>query len=295
MSALLLTILSAMFGIVATIIVSKYFFRKTIAKDLTPYVQFASPIFAGIDPEVKDQLKVFFRDVEVEDLYELQFVVVNTGERAIRDCIEPLALTLPSGVSVLDVAILHVHPEGRSVQIASEQFSEDQVRISFPFALLNKNEGFVVKALLRGAITRNDLRFSIVTDDLPPVLAPQPVAPPYKHRPRAHDLPIAITGTALFTLLALSSVSGMILLIQARPELFPYPWKTFSPQMFPSMVLISWVLCTILMIAIAVSGVAKIISARKARTALPLPLPSHLRNAAGWLPHELFADDEEEK
>jgi hypothetical protein len=131
MYAFLLTIASVAVGVIATIFVGKYFFRKTVAKDLTPFIHFAAPVFGGIDSDVCAQLKVFYRDVEVDDLYELQFVIVNTGERAIRDCIEPLRLSLPIGVTGLDAAVIHVHPEGRVIGLQVEQ-SAEAARIAFP-------------------------------------------------------------------------------------------------------------------------------------------------------------------
>src|SRR3954447_23427076 len=114
MSAVALSLFSALLGVIATVIVGRHFFKRSVEKRLTPYIQFGAPVLAGMDPDVRRDLKISYRGTEVADLYELQFAVVNDGERPVRDCIEPLTLHIRSGVDVLDAAILRSHPEGRA-------------------------------------------------------------------------------------------------------------------------------------------------------------------------------------
>lgn len=84
-----LTLLGIVIGILATTLISKYYFRKSVTKQVTPFIHLASSVLAGIDPVVREALKIHYGDVEVKELYQLQFLIANDGERAIRDCIEP--------------------------------------------------------------------------------------------------------------------------------------------------------------------------------------------------------------
>lgn len=146
---------------------SSYYFKKSVKKSLTPYLQFLSYPFRGIDSEVKKELNVTFRDNPVENLLELQFVIANTGDKAIRDIIEPLRLDVPEGCELLDATLLHVSPEERKVGI---QISQDRRQIFYDFPLLNSDEFFITKILLNGSAQDADFRFHITVDELPPVL-----------------------------------------------------------------------------------------------------------------------------
>lgn len=86
---------SLIVGVLVTIWVSRYYFRRTVDKALTPYIQFASSLFDGVDPAVRESLKISYKGTAVTELLEIQFLVANTGERAIRDVIAPLSVSVP--------------------------------------------------------------------------------------------------------------------------------------------------------------------------------------------------------
>lgn len=165
MSDLALSIGSLIVGVVASVWVSNYYFKRTINKSLTPYLQFLSSLFDGVDPSVRESLKISYKGTAVNELLEVQFLIANTGERPIRDVITPLSLVIPSGCSLLDASILHVAPEGREVRIVQSQTS-----VAFAFPLLNAGEFFITKLLLQGRAKSKDFKFSITDDDLPPTL-----------------------------------------------------------------------------------------------------------------------------
>jgi len=131
MNQLLISIGSLVAGIVAAGLVSRYYFRRSVEKSLTPYIQFSSSPLKGIDPEVRKELEVKYRDHAIDNLYEIQFLIANTGDKAIRDVIEPLTLTIPDGCVLLDASVLHVSPKGRKIIL---EMSEDkqEVRYIFP-------------------------------------------------------------------------------------------------------------------------------------------------------------------
>ena len=170
MSDLLISIGSLLVGVLATILAGRYYFRRTVNKALTPYLQLFSSLFDGVDPSVRESLKIAYKGTAVTELLEVQYLVANTGERSIRDVIAPLSLVIPNGCTVLDASILHVSPEEREVKIAQTEAS-----VSFLFPLLNAGEFFITKLLLKGRAKPKDFAFRITVDDLPPTVAAVPL------------------------------------------------------------------------------------------------------------------------
>jgi len=167
MENILIAIISISVGIAATVFASRHYYRRSVDKELTPFVQLQSNVLSHIDKDVKSELHIEYKGVKVDNLQQLQFLVANTGERAIRDVIKPLRLELPDDVEIMDASLLYIAPEGREVSLA---ISEPAHSIEFNFPLLNKDEFFIFKLLIKGAPARKDLKFSIVADDLPPEL-----------------------------------------------------------------------------------------------------------------------------
>lgn len=67
----------------------------------------------------------------------------------------------------MDASILYVFPKGREVNI-DPRASGNILEFNFP--LLNKDEFFIFKLLIKGEPERKELKFKIVADDLPPEL-----------------------------------------------------------------------------------------------------------------------------
>ena len=86
MNDLVISIGSLIVGVVA----SRYYFKRTVDKSLTPYIHFSSSLFDGVDPSVRESLKIAYKGTPVNELLEIQFLIANTGERSIRDVIHPL-------------------------------------------------------------------------------------------------------------------------------------------------------------------------------------------------------------
>jgi hypothetical protein len=288
--AFVITVLSAGVGVISTIVVSRYFFRKAIAKNLSAYVQFAAPVFAGMDPDVRRELKVSYRGLSVEDLYEFQVAIVNDGERAIRDCIEPLSLWLPPEVGVLDAVVLRTHPSGRRVDVEVTEAS-GVVRIKFPFALLNKDEGFVIKLISRGRLRPRDARFRIVAEDLPPIIVCQPM--PKVNSSSNRD---AITaGVALF-ILSLLSFYGVLAFVKLKPAdvhvltvLKPIAQPPYAP------LLVAWATACTLGAVISIFFIQTLW--RRGRPRWRTGLPSHFwkRHDTAVYPYEMFIDAENDE
>lgn len=167
MNDLAVALLSLVIGVVATLAVAHYYFRRTVSKELTVYLQSSAQLFRGVASEVRRQLVIEYKGVAVDHLQEMQFLIANTGERAIRDVIAPLTVTLPDEAFLLDAALLHTNPEERQITLVPAEHL-----LSFNFPLLNRDEFFVVRLLVRGRVAAEKLRFTLTADDLPPVLTP---------------------------------------------------------------------------------------------------------------------------
>lgn len=172
MNDLAVSLASLIIGVVATVWVSRYYFKRTTDKSLTPYLQFMSSLFNGVDPSVRESLKIDYKGTAVTELLEVQFLIANTGERPIRDVIAPLSLSIPENCSLLDASMLHISPEGREVEIKHTPQS-----VVFRFPLLNTGEFFITKLLLQGTAKPADFKFTVTVDDLPPVLSAVPMPP----------------------------------------------------------------------------------------------------------------------
>jgi len=172
MQTLIISLATALLGVVVTILVSRYYFLRSVDKDITAYVQFSSAPLGKIHPKVRSDLKILYQNHPIENLYEIQFLIANTGEKAIRDIIRPLTLSLPEKAELLDASMLHISPTGRDVSLKSK---DDGREISFEIPLLNKGEFFIFKLLLNGDVSANDFEFTITADDLSPVFRPKPL------------------------------------------------------------------------------------------------------------------------
>ncbi|MFD1359085.1 hypothetical protein ACFQ4X_14290 [Fictibacillus halophilus] len=168
MDGLWLSIVSLVVGMIASYLVSYYFFKKSSKnKSLTPFLQFSSSPLDGLDQDLKEDLKIKYKQKEVEDLFEVQFLIANTGEKAISNLIEPLTLVLPNDCELLDANILYKNPDGRKVLISLQN---QRQLIEYNFPLLNAGEFFITKLLINGSPLLSDLKFTIEGEELPPEL-----------------------------------------------------------------------------------------------------------------------------
>jgi hypothetical protein len=198
---------SLIVGVLATMLVSRYYFKRTIAKALTPYLQFHSSLFEGVDSSVRDSLKIAYKGTAVNELLEVQFLIANTGERCIRDLLAPLSLIIPSGCSLLDASVLHVSPEGREVKIA-----QTAARVELVFPLLNSGEFFITKVLLQGHAEPKDFKFTVTVDDLPPTLDAVLLPPDLIEGERSRHFEWESLVIGLVVLLFACSLAGLIYL-----------------------------------------------------------------------------------
>lgn len=278
MFSLSIDIFLALIGIAVGIFVSRYYFQKAIDKKLTPYIYLALPVLQNIDPDVRKSLKIQYHEVEVADLFQLQFLIANEGQLAIRDCIEPLTLILPPNVKVFDATILHVDPKGRTVNVSVNEV-DGSTQVKFDFPLLNHGNFFVVQLLLNGEVKASDLIFQITVDDLPPTLEAQRL--PYELI--RSDAP-KIEWSALWVSLglivgAIASIYGIVLLVEARPEYFPplLPIANFHPNILVLITIVLWAIGDLLLVTFGIALLFAVAFGDVTLKKPKFPLPSHLR------------------
>jgi hypothetical protein len=277
--SIILSLVSLIAGIIVTIIAGRYYASKPMQKSLTPYIYFASPVFGGVDEDVRKDLKIEYQGEEIKDLFQLQILVGNNGQRAIRDYIEPLTLIIPAGIELLDVNVLYAYPDGRSIQIRTISQHGTPTRAAFEFPLLNRGDFFLVKILLDKAVDLKDLKFEIVAEDLPATIE-------LKHMwdeaspEEGVDWP-TVVGGLVFSALGFSISYGLYLLQRARPSLFPFPWRLFEGSIISSLALLVTAALALLFLAIGLAFIGAGIM-RAFRRHPSFTIPAHLRQNEFW-------------
>ena len=115
---LVLLILGVIAGAIASLIISRFYYLKTVTKKLTPYLYIGTAILEGTDPEIREKLKIKFlesnqtesiNEIDVKNPYQLEFIIVNDGELPIRDCIQPLSIKFPGDARLISTNIMGIN------------------------------------------------------------------------------------------------------------------------------------------------------------------------------------------
>jgi len=179
---IIITIPSIIIGaIISWIIARFYYLRGRNIRSITPYVNYILKVFSDIDPELKKDLKIKYKGTNVDNFYQVQFTIINTGNRSLNNFIKPLTLIIPNDGEILDVKILHIHPKGREITF---DIRPGKNFISYNIPLLNSDEYFVTKLLIKGDVESDkDFIFNVSAEDLPPeILSVTPLILPRKGR-----------------------------------------------------------------------------------------------------------------
>lgn len=277
-------------GVIATIIVSRYYFRRSVNTSLGVYGLLNSYVFAGITDDVRTRLHFRFEGREVQELQQLVFLVANDGERPIRAPIRPLCLSVPPSVELLDASIIHRRPEGLEIAITQSAAGGKGSSIAFEFPLLNKGEFFVAKLLISGRFPVGDVRFTILAEDLPRSLVVR-ATPPAALQDAAFRVDWALASVGSFLILFDAWIARALYTLRAaRPELFPWPWHSFQLSLeAASLVVPAFVVLPV----VGGIGLAMLVGSFfggefPPRRGPRFPLPRELREAV--FPYALVAD-----
>ena len=281
------TIIGIIIGGIITYFVSREFYEKTKkTKSLEPFVRFVTTILSSIDPEVKKQLKVFYDKCPVEKLYQIEFVIANTGDIPIFDIIKPLSLLIPNKGQILDVNLFHIEPRDRDVAYKISNDGNFQ-RIDFIFPLLNPGEYFIFKLLVKGDIPKignkegvtnwfyeyydeiiSEFKFSITAPDLKPSLSSRRLPYYYEEEHNFTDGGLdlgAVFGLAIGLLLSLSMIYMLYHLKNISAGYFLFNFKEFftSFNLMKLTVIIGWLASLFLMLITIISAIDELSKIKK--------------------------------
>lgn len=156
---------------IITVAVTKYYSRRQVQRQLTAYLDVHSSPFQDLAQDVRDKMELSYENRTVRNLRHIEFVIVNTGQLAIRDCEEPLTVRLPDGITdVMDATITDQSPGvGAAVPIP---YWDSFPNLSYTFRLLNPNEWFRLKILLDAPtpLEPMDWTFSIRGENISPTV-----------------------------------------------------------------------------------------------------------------------------
>jgi hypothetical protein len=153
----------------------------------------------------------------------------HDGDRAIRDCIEPLTLRLKKTTTILDASILYREPSDLQIRISQDR-DENMPIVRCEFPLLNAGEFFMLKLLLDGYMQRSDIECHILVDDVPRAFKAKLLPRSALTEPkRKIEWAGAIMGSSF--LLVVASLSLLLWNYYIlKPSIWPYPWANFCPS-----------------------------------------------------------------
>jgi len=172
MKELIITIGSLIIGIITTVLITRAYYRRSLTKSLTPYIKYSCSLLNDDFSDVRRDLKVIYKKQEIDDLYEICFLIVNTGDKPIQDVIEPLTLSIPEKCTLLEASFFPKEDKPKNIKI---KISKNKKKVSYVFPLLNRREFFMTRLLLNGTPVEKDFEFSIICAGLPPILKPVPL------------------------------------------------------------------------------------------------------------------------
>lgn len=274
MDAFLGTVIGIIIGGAVTVAVSRYFYKKSLkSKELSCFVQYISEILTNIDPDVKNNLEIEFKDHAVEQLYQAQFIIANTGDIAIKDVIKPLKLEIPADGEILDANLIYFEPKGRQDSLKIIVSSQS---ILFDFPLLNTGDYFIVKVLVKGTPPNPEkqdtveskisiydyehkqyslYKFEITAEDLPPEISSQPLPSHYSRYEQDGFEFGALWFTAIIGFLGFSIAFVLYSISMTQNDLSIFNLKQFFTDFsfLKFSIVVSWLISGLLaFIAIAI-------------------------------------------
>jgi len=170
-----LTIIWILIGWYVSFIISKYYYWISIRKkELTAIDYNIDWILDDLNKEIKEKLLISYSWEEINNMYQIKYIIANTWDFAISNIINPLKLEIPFWWDILDFSIVHIEPDLREVSFKVDKVWNTTF-IVFNFQLLNPWEYFIFKALIKWDYyidneynKRSNFNFTLTCEDLPP-------------------------------------------------------------------------------------------------------------------------------
>lgn len=178
----LVDILAYFVTILVTVVVTIAVNKQAIKKKMAAYLDFISPLFNHVGPDVREDLEIQYRGMDVSELTQFRMVVVNEGQQAVGDYESPLTLHLHGDPLLLSIDVAEKHPDELDVDLYEIESGENddsrQIEIRYPF--LNGGDWFVLTGLVEGHLSPRSLELSIREKNLPTEV---PVKPSFSYSP----------------------------------------------------------------------------------------------------------------
>ena len=255
MISLLSGIAIGILGVLATIFVSRYYYKRSLSVELSIYRHFYWRISLKgneLFPEIVSKLKLIHEEKIIDEVTFAQLIIANTGDTSISNLLEPLKLAIPKDNNVLEYKIICKEPESLSPSCHIESSKDGVETLIIDPGLMNSGEFFMVQLVAQGNFTNQNLEFTlrgegmknkIYVDDLPPEAT----------NPNRFLLDQDDMFNMPFNLLVGISLSvALYKLYQYQPSLFPFPFSTWEPTFSVIMLNILWVV-TLIVFAITIT------------------------------------------
>lgn len=215
LESILIAAIFLILGIPPAYFISKYFHNKSTKRQLTAKVDLNAGVLSGIEPAIRERLRVQYDNTEIPDLYQFEFSVANTGDRAIMSLIEPLKLALPSENRVFDYSIIRTKPSGRKVDLSLD----GPCTLNISLKLLNKGESFSCRVLTDRLFDTSNLVLGVVGEDLPPQIVFEDITVQATASEPEKASPMTMLGFGLASLATAALLAfGAYILFQAAAE-----------------------------------------------------------------------------
>jgi hypothetical protein len=164
-------IISVVLSAIVTLFVARHFYRKGGRRELSIYLANSTSLFEGVDPDVRSNLGLSYRNKRVEDLSVAEFVVANTGHAAITSFVRPLTLHLESETGPIDVSVPRKSPLDMTLGFDVIDSGPDS-DVVFSFRLLNPGDWWSCK-IIHPSPKFPTGRWTIHSEGLPASLKPR--------------------------------------------------------------------------------------------------------------------------
>jgi len=169
MSDIIIASASLALGILATIVVSRYYFTRSLRKSLGAMVISVQPWNPERDSVPASVVAASAR-ASRRELSEVQILVQNNGHRAIRELIEPLRFRVVSRREIYAAAVVVCKPKAVNAVV---ELGSDHGEAQCRFSILNPRDAFVVRLLVAGNVREGELSVTLAGDDLPYAVYPR--------------------------------------------------------------------------------------------------------------------------
>lgn len=160
-------IIGLVFFLLAWLVARHYYHKGLKIYKLTSYLISLSKASINLDRQFEKDFDIKYKGRNIGELYQAQFLIINTGNIVIDKFKKPLALEIPNKGKI--VAVNLPYKSNASKEILYETVkNNDKYFLNFIIPFLEKKESFITSILIKGAIDQDqNFFFTISVPNLP--------------------------------------------------------------------------------------------------------------------------------